>query len=84
MLKKLTWKRFNNALRGFALKIRGWGERRQRSDFSNHFNPQEITLVLKEQLLVGCFLVEDRVNQLFIRMIAIHPQHQRSGIGKEL
>ena len=71
-------------MRGYISEIWGWDEQWQESDFSAHFDSQGITLVYKEQELVGYSHVENRGGQLFIRMIVVHPHHQRKGIGGKL
>ncbi|TNC99904.1 MAG: hypothetical protein FD118_3583, partial [Rhodocyclaceae bacterium] len=71
-------------MRGFISEMWGWDERWQESDFSAHFDPQGITLAQREHELVGYSQVENRGVQLFIRMIVVHPHHQRKGIGRKL
>ncbi len=71
-------------MRGYVSEIWGWNVQWQENDFSTHFNPQGITLVHKEQDLAGYSQVENRGDQLFIRMIVVHPHHQRKGIGSKL
>jgi len=71
-------------MRGYISEIWGWDEQWQESDFSAHFDPKGITLVCKEYELVGYSHVENRGSQLFVRMIVVHPHHQRNGIGKKL
>lgn len=71
-------------MRSFISEIWGWDEQWQENDFSAHFDPQGITLAYKERSLVGYSHVENQGGQLFIRMIVIHPHHQRKGIGKRL
>ena len=71
-------------MRGYISEIWGWDEQWQENDFSAHFDPQGITLVYKGQELIGYSHVENRGGQLFIRMIVVHPHHQRKGIGGKL
>ena len=71
-------------MRGFISEIWGWNERWQENDFSAHFDPQGITLAHQEHELVGYSHVENLGGQLFIRMIVVHPHHQRKGIGRKL
>lgn len=71
-------------MRGFISEIWGWDEQWQKNDFSAHFDPQGITLVHQEHALVGYSHVENQGGPLFIRMIVIHPHHQRKGIGRKL
>jgi len=71
-------------MRGYISEIWGWDDKWQEIDFSAHFVPRDITLVHKERELVGYSHVENRGDQLFIRMIVVHPHHQREGIGSKL
>ena len=71
-------------MRGFISDIWGWDEQWQRADFSTHFDPLGVTLASQEDQLAGYSHVENRDGQLFIRMIVVHPRHQRKGIGKKL
>ena len=71
-------------MRDFISEIWGWDERWQGNDFSTHFDPQGITLVHQKHELVGYSHVENRDGKIFIRMIVVHPRHQRKGIGSKL
>ena len=71
-------------MRGYVSEIWGWDKQWQENDFSTHFDSKGITLVHKEQELAGYSQVENRGNHLFIRMIVVHPHHQRKGIGSKL
>ena len=71
-------------MRGLIAEIWGWDERWQENDFSAHFEPKSITLAHHTHELVGYSQVETRGVHLFIRMIVVHPHHQRKGIGRKL
>ena len=71
-------------MRSYVSEIWGWDEQWQENDFSTHFDPEGITLAHNERELVGYSHVENRGGQLFIRMIVVHPHHQRKGIGGKL
>lgn len=71
-------------MRGFISEIWGWDERWQESDFSAHFDREGITLAHRKHELVGYSHFETRGVRLFIRMIVVHPHHQRKGIGRKL
>jgi ribosomal protein S18 acetylase RimI-like enzyme len=71
-------------MRDYISAIWGWDEEWQENDFSSHFDSDDITLVHKEQELAGYSHVENRDGQIFIRMIVVHPHHQRKGIGSKL
>lgn len=78
------FKLYSLAMRGHISAIWGWDEQWQENDFSAHFDPTGITLAYLHHELVGYSHVENRGGQLFIRMIAVHPHHQRKGIGSKL
>lgn len=69
------------AMQGFISEIWGWNEPWQRADFSSHFNHQGIMLAYQEHELAGYSHIENQDSQIFIRMIVVHPHHQRNGIG---
>lgn len=71
-------------MHGFISDIWGWSEQWQRADFSAHFDPRGITVASHEDQLAGYSHVENRDTQLFIRMVVVHPHHQRKGIGEKL
>jgi len=68
----------------YISQIWGWNEDWQINDFSTHFNPEGITLVYKENELVAYSHIEIKNEQLYLRMIAVHPDQQRNGIGTKL
>jgi len=82
--REAIYKLYRLAMRGFISEIWGWNERWQQNDFSTHFDPRAITIACQEGKLVGYSHVENRHAQLFVRMIVVHPHHQRKGIGKKL
>lgn len=82
--KEAIFKLYCLVMRGYISEIWGWNDQWQENDFSTHFNPKGITVVHEERELVGYSHVENRGNQLFIRMIVVHPHHQRKGIGSTL
>ena len=71
-------------MRSFISEIWGWDELWQRVDFSTHFHAQGITLAFQEHELAGYSHIENQDSQIFIRMIVVHPHHQRNGIGTKL
>lgn len=71
-------------MHGFISEIWGWNERWQRTDFSTHFDSSRIKLAFHEHELVGYSHIESKDSQIFIRMIVVHPRHQRNGIGTGL
>lgn len=75
---------YRPAMKDLISEIWGWDGVWQQADFSAHFMPEGITLACLGQTLAGYSQVEDRDGRLFIRMIAVHPQHQHCGIGSVL
>jgi len=82
--KENIFKLYCLVMRDYISKIWGWDDQWQENDFSSHFDPEGITLVHKEQELAGYSHVENRGDQIFIRMIVVHPRHQHKGIGSRL
>lgn len=82
--REAIYQLYRLVMRGFISDIWGWDEQWQRADFSTHFDPDGIMLAIREDELAGYSHVENRDGQLFIRMIVIHPDCQRKGIGKRL
>lgn len=75
---------YRAVMRGYISEIWGWNEEWQKNDFTSHYKADGITLVYKVNDLVGYSQVEDKGDLLFMRMLAILPDHQRKGIGKRL
>lgn len=82
--REAIFKLYRLVMRGYVSEIWGWDEQWQERDFSAHFDPSCITLVHKGYELVGYSHVENRDDQLFLRMIVVHPRHRRKGIGRKL
>lgn len=82
--REAIYQLYGLVMRDFISEIWGWDEQWQRNDFSTHFDPHGITLAYQGRKLVGYSHVENRGKQLFVRMIVVHPHHQRKGIGKIL
>jgi ribosomal protein S18 acetylase RimI-like enzyme len=68
----------------FVADIWGWDQGWQRSDFNKHFEPENITVVLAGNELVGYCQVEDQGQELFVRMLLLLPEYQERGIGTRL
>lgn len=75
---------YRSVMYGYISEIWGWDEQWQRTDFSVHFDPQGIALAFQEHELAGYSHIEIQATQVFIRMIVVHPRHQRNGIGANL
>ena len=62
----------------------GWDQAWQEREFAIHFDPASVILVHRRLELVGYCQVEACADELSVRMIAIHPDHRRRGIGTRL
>lgn len=82
--REAIYQLYRLVMRGFISEIWGWDERWQQADFSKHFDFHGITLAFDEDSLIGYSHTESRGDQLFIRMIVVHPDLQRKGIGRRL
>lgn len=68
----------------FISEIWGWDEKWQENNFSKYFKAEEVTVVYQESELVGYSHIQSSSDQLYLRMMAIHPKHQKKEIGKKL
>lgn len=82
--KEAVFQLYCLVMRGYVSRIWGWDQDWQEHDFHAHFDPNDITLVHEGVELVGYSHVENRDGRLYIRMIVVHPHHQRKGIGGNL
>ena len=65
-------------------EIWGWDSAWQHRDFAACFAPDNIALAGYGEQLVGYCQVERRQHELFVRMLAVLPEHQRKGLGSRL
>jgi ribosomal protein S18 acetylase RimI-like enzyme len=82
--KEAIFRLYRLVVRRYVAEIWGWHEEWQENDFYTRFDPKDITLVNEGQDLVGYSHVENWCNQLYVRMIVLHPHHQGKGIGGKL
>ncbi len=75
---------YARVMKEYITEIWGWDQKWQENDFRKHFNPENITVARVENTVIGYSQVEDRGNQLFIRMLLLLPKYQRKGIGTRL
>jgi len=75
---------YSLVMRDFIARIWGWDKEWQEKDFGEHFEPESITVVQEHGQLVAYSQVENREDQLYIRMMVVHPKHQGNGIGNKL
>lgn len=79
--REAIYQLYRLAMQDFISEIWGWNEQWQRTDFSAHFDPQGIMLAFQEHELAGYSHIENQDTLVFIRMLVVHPRHQRNGIG---
>lgn len=78
------YKVYREVMGGYITSIWGWDEAWQKNDFSSHYKADGITLVYKANELVGYSQIEEQDDLLYMRMLAILPNHQKKGIGRQL
>ena len=72
---------YRSVMGGYVEQIWGWDSRWQENDFSEHFDPEQVTVVVSEEQAVGYAQVENRGRELYVRMLLLAPEHQNKGIG---
>lgn len=78
------FKVYRAVMEGYISEIWGWNDEWQKNDFLSHYKADGITLVYKANELVGYSQIEEKDDLLFMRMLAILPNHQKMGIGRQL
>ncbi len=73
-----------SVLKDHIIKIWGWEESWQQADFDEHFTPEQIRVIVVDDKSIGYIHVEKQGQTPHIRMICIHPEYQRNGIGTAL
>lgn len=84
MDKEAIFELYRQVMGDYISEIWGWNEDWQTNDFAAHFNSEGITLVYEGNQLVGYAHIDNNRDHLFLRMLAIHRNHQRNGIGTHL
>lgn len=82
--KETIYKLYCVVMKRYISQIWGWEDDWQKGDFNEHFKPEEITVVYKDSELIGYSHINIKDNNVFLRMMVIHPCHQRKGIGSKL
>ena len=70
------------ALRSYIERIWGWDEAWQRQDFDQHFVPEHTQVALVGGNVVAMLQWEERREAIYIRQMAVLPEHQGKGIGR--
>lgn len=71
-------------MRGLISRIWGWELQWQQNDLASHFDPHGISLACQGRTLAGYSQIEHRDGFLFTRMVVVHPEFRRKGIGRKL
>lgn len=82
--REAIYRLYRLVMRGLVSRIWGWEEQWQQNDFASHFDPHGISLACQGRTLAGYSQIEHRDGFLFIRMVVVHPEFQRKGIGRKL
>ena len=82
--KDVIFELYKRVMKSYIAEIWGWDDGWQDDDFTARFSPSGIMLVYEGSKLVGYSQVENKNDQLFLRMMVVHSDHQRKGIGKKL
>lgn len=82
--REAIYRLYRLVMRGLISRIWGWEEQWQQKDFASHFDPHGISLACQGRTLAGYSQVEHRDGLLFIRMMVVHPEFRRKGIGRKL
>jgi len=65
-------------------QIWGWDEKWQENDFSEHFKPEQTTVVTAGAEIIGYAQVEPKSEALYLRMLLLAPEHQKKGVGTSI
>ena len=75
---------YRAALHDAVAAIWGWDEDWQLQDFSDHFAPAEAIVAACSGAVIGYCQVERQPARMSVRMLVVHPLHQRRNIGGRL
>lgn len=75
---------YRSVMGDYIDRIWGWDSQWQQDDFSTHFDPDLVTVVVSAGQVVGYMHVEPGERELYIRMLLLAPEHQRKGLGTRL
>ncbi len=72
---------YRTVMRSYIEQIWGWDEQWQEREFAEHFEPDQITVALVGEKIVGYVQVEPQSEALYIRMLLLAAEYRRQGIG---
>ena len=62
----------------------GWDEAFQQENFNIHLSPEKFEIISINDNHIGGFLLVEEVDNLWLEMLLIHPDHQGMGVGKKV
>jgi ribosomal protein S18 acetylase RimI-like enzyme len=68
-------------MKEYVDKTWGWDDAFQESVFRKNYVPAEIQVITSDEKDIGMLSLEERVEDVFLRAIEIHPDYQGQGIG---
>ena len=68
-------------MKEYVDKVWGWDDGVQESLFRQNYIPAQIQIITMDGKDIGMLSVEEREDDVFLRVIEIHPEHQGQGIG---
>ena len=68
-------------MKAYVDKIWGWDDVFQESVFRKNYVPANIQIITLADTDIGMLSVEERVEDVFLRAIEIHPTYQQQGLG---
>ena len=71
-------------MKEYVDKTWGWEDAFQESVFLRNYVPANIQIITLDDKDMGMLVVEERPEDIFLRAIEIHPDHQSKGIATEI
>src|SRR5262245_37106603 len=68
-------------MKKYVDKTWGWNDASQESVFRKNYVSAEIQVIAFSEKDMGMLVLEERVEEVFLRAIEIHPEYQGKGIG---
>ncbi len=69
-------------MKDYVDKTWGWNDDFQQKIFKEKFEPDKLKIITFDKKDIGMIAVEDREEDIFLRIIEILPEYQNKGIGK--
>jgi GNAT superfamily N-acetyltransferase len=71
-------------MKEYVDQIWGWDDAFQEALFRKNADPGEIQIITLHGTDMGMISVEERKDDIFLRVLEIHPLHQRQGLGTSI